>query len=149
MRAKSLQLRLTFCDPVDCSPHGSFVHGILQARILELLCPPPGDLLDPGIESMSLTSPVLAGVLFTATTTWEAQTFTYKMLFGHMFSCLLGRYLGVELLGHMAILCLTFWETSVCMRFYLNNSEITIDSDDVANIVQRGPLYPSSSLPQW
>ena len=23
------------CDPIDCSPPGSFVHGILQARILE------------------------------------------------------------------------------------------------------------------
>ena len=25
----------TFCDPMDCSLPGSFVHGILQARILE------------------------------------------------------------------------------------------------------------------
>ena len=25
----------TLCDPVDCSPSGSSVHGILQARILE------------------------------------------------------------------------------------------------------------------
>ena len=24
-----------FCDPMDCSPAGSSVHGILQARILE------------------------------------------------------------------------------------------------------------------
>ena len=29
-----LQLCLTLCSPVDCSPPGS-VHGILQARILE------------------------------------------------------------------------------------------------------------------
>ena len=29
------QLCLTLCDPVDCSPPGSSVHGILQARILE------------------------------------------------------------------------------------------------------------------
>ena len=29
------QSRLTLCDPVDCSPPGSPVHGILQARILE------------------------------------------------------------------------------------------------------------------
>ena len=35
----------------------------------------------------------------------------------------------------------------MCMQFYLNNSEITTDSEEVANIVQRGPLYPSSSLP--
>ena len=26
---------LTLCIPMDCSPPGSFVHGILQARILE------------------------------------------------------------------------------------------------------------------
>ena len=26
---------LTLCDPMDCSPSGSSVHGILQARILE------------------------------------------------------------------------------------------------------------------
>ena len=26
---------LTLCDPMDCSPPGSSVHGILQARILE------------------------------------------------------------------------------------------------------------------
>ena len=25
----------TLCDPMDCSPPGSSVHGILQARILE------------------------------------------------------------------------------------------------------------------
>ena len=29
------QLCLTVCDPMDCSPPGSSVHGILQARILE------------------------------------------------------------------------------------------------------------------
>ena len=27
--------RLTLCDPMDGSPPGSFVHGILQARMLE------------------------------------------------------------------------------------------------------------------
>ena len=33
--AKSLQLCLTLCDPVDGSPLGSSIPGILQARILE------------------------------------------------------------------------------------------------------------------
>ena len=33
--AKSLQLCPTLYDPMDCSPPGSSVHGILQARILE------------------------------------------------------------------------------------------------------------------
>ena len=30
----------TFCDPIDCSPPGSSVHGILQARILEWVAMP-------------------------------------------------------------------------------------------------------------
>ena len=29
------QLCQTLCDPMDCSPLGSSVHGILQARILQ------------------------------------------------------------------------------------------------------------------
>ena len=35
MRAKSLQSCPTLCDPMDCSPPGSSVPGILQTRILE------------------------------------------------------------------------------------------------------------------
>ena len=33
--AKSLQSCLTLCDPGDCSPPGSSVHEIFQARVLE------------------------------------------------------------------------------------------------------------------
>ena len=33
--AKLLQSCWTLCDPMDCSPPGSSVHEILQARILE------------------------------------------------------------------------------------------------------------------
>ena len=41
----------------------------------ELPCPPPGDLLDPGIKPMSLMSPALAGGFLTTSVTWEAQTY--------------------------------------------------------------------------
>ena len=34
------QLCLTPCDPMDCSPSGSSIHGILQARILECVAMP-------------------------------------------------------------------------------------------------------------
>ena len=34
------QLCSTLCDPMDCSPPGSSVHGILQARILEWVAMP-------------------------------------------------------------------------------------------------------------
>ena len=33
--AKSLQSRPTLCDPIDGSPPGSSIPGILQARVLE------------------------------------------------------------------------------------------------------------------
>ena len=54
--AKSLQLCLTLCDSMDCSPPGSSVHEILLARILEWKYqsfPPPEDLPNPGIETES------------------------------------------------------------------------------------------------
>ena len=35
MKVKVAQSCPTLCDPMDCSPPGSSVHGILQARILE------------------------------------------------------------------------------------------------------------------
>ena len=40
MHAKSLQSCLTLCNPMDCSPPNSSVHGILQARILEWVVMP-------------------------------------------------------------------------------------------------------------
>ena len=41
----------TLCDPMDYSPPGFTVHGILQARILKLIAfPSPGGLPDPGME---------------------------------------------------------------------------------------------------
>ena len=60
---------------MDCSSPGSFVHGILQARILEwVACLPPRDLPDPGNQTLSLTSPALAGRFFNTSTTWEAPS---------------------------------------------------------------------------
>ena len=42
---------------MDCSPPGSSVHGILQARTLDWLpFPSPGDLPDPGMETACPTS---------------------------------------------------------------------------------------------
>ena len=48
---------LTACDPMDCSPPGSSIHGIFQVRILEWLAISfSRDLPHPGIE---LASPTL------------------------------------------------------------------------------------------
>ena len=55
---------LTLCNPVDCSLPGSmgFSH---QEYCSGLPCPPPGDLPDPGVETVSHGSPALAGRFFT------------------------------------------------------------------------------------
>ena len=71
--AQSLQSCPVFFNPLDWSPPGSSVCGILQARILEWWpCLPPGDLPNPGIKPTSLVSPALAGGFFTPSATWEA-----------------------------------------------------------------------------
>ena len=50
----SLQSCLTLCNPMDCSPPGSSVHGILQARIQEWVpFPAPGDLPNRGIKPIA------------------------------------------------------------------------------------------------
>ena len=61
------QSRLTPCNPMDCSPPGSSVHGILQVKILEWVAIPffRRDLPDPGIKRVSLASPTLADEFFT------------------------------------------------------------------------------------
>ena len=48
------QLCPTLCDPMDCNPQGSSVHGISQQEYWSgLPFPPPGDLPDPGIKPVS------------------------------------------------------------------------------------------------
>ncbi|XP_070318415.1 xaa-Pro aminopeptidase 2 isoform X2 [Odocoileus virginianus] len=73
MHTTSMQSCLTLCDHMDCSPPGSSVRGILQARILDgLPHSPPEDLPDPGIEPTSLMSPALTDGFSNTSTTWEA-----------------------------------------------------------------------------
>ena len=61
------------CDPMDCSPPGSSVHGILQARILEWVAIFfSRDLPDPGIEPGPHASLASVGRFFTTSTTSEA-----------------------------------------------------------------------------
>ena len=44
----------TLCDPMECRPPGPSIHGIFQQEYWGgLPCPAPGDLPNPGIESMS------------------------------------------------------------------------------------------------
>ena len=62
---------LTLCDPMDCSPPGSSVRGILQARILEWVAMPAtrGSSWPRG----RIQPPALADGFFITSTTWQAQ----------------------------------------------------------------------------
>ena len=51
--AKSLQSCLTLSDPMDCSPPGSSVHGILQARVLEWVAMPSSRVINYNCQQCS------------------------------------------------------------------------------------------------
>ena len=70
--AEPLPLCLTRCNPVTVAQQTPLSMGFSKKEYWSgLPCPPPGDLLDPGIEPISLIFPVLAGRFFTASATWE------------------------------------------------------------------------------
>ena len=75
----------TLCDSMDCSPPGSSVHGILQARIVEWVAMPSsrGASLPRDRTQFSYVS-CITGRFFTISTTWEA-----------LLSFLLRRYLWI------------------------------------------------------
>ena len=81
LSAKSLQSCPTLCNPMDCGPPGSSVHGLFQVRKLKWVAMPfSRDLSDPGIKPASLTSPVLAGRFFTTSTIQESAIRQYKTI---------------------------------------------------------------------
>ena len=73
LRAKSLQSCPILCNPMDCSPPGSSVHWMFQARILEwdAMSSPSRGSSQPGIEPTSLLSLASVGRFFTTHATWS------------------------------------------------------------------------------
>ena len=65
MHAKSLQSCPILCDLMDHSQASLSKRFSKQEYWSGLLCPPSGDLSDPGIGHVSLTSPALTGRFFT------------------------------------------------------------------------------------
>ena len=68
------KLCLTLCDPMDNSPPGSSVHGILEARILEWVA----------IKLTSLMSPALAGRFFTTEPPGKPLEYSQDWHFQHL-----------------------------------------------------------------
>ena len=76
VHAKWLHLCPILCTPVDCSPPGSSVHGILQARILEWVVMPSSR----GSSRTTDWTPVsyvycIGRWVLTPNTTWEATVY--------------------------------------------------------------------------
>ena len=89
---KLLQSCPTLCNPMDDSPSGPSVHEILQQEYWSVLpCSPPGDLPDPEIKPLSITSPVLAGRFLTTNATREASFCFIKIVFIPIFL-----YIGIK-----------------------------------------------------
>ena len=68
----------TLCDPIDCSPPGSFDLGFYQTRILEWFAISisfSGDLPNPGLKPVS---PALPGKFFTTEVPEKPHGFNLK-----------------------------------------------------------------------
>ena len=112
------QVYPTLCDPMGCSPPGSSVHGILQARILAWVAmPPPWDLPHSGIEPPSLVSPALAGDFIPTALPGKPS---FKILARYM------QFLHQPLEGHNNTLLIhwavvySFWRQHFFKNFILN-----------------------------
>ena len=66
-----IQLCLTLCDPIDCSPPGSSVHEILQEKILEWVAMSSSRVSSQPRDWTQVSH--IAGRLFTVWDTREAQ----------------------------------------------------------------------------
>ena len=74
----------SFCNPVDCSPPDSSVHGIFQARILEwvVISFSRVSFLNPGIEPISYIS-CTAGRFFTTEPSWKPKLYKRNLISGN------------------------------------------------------------------
>ena len=90
----------------------------------------PGDLPDPGIESMSLRSPALAGGFFTTSTTWEAHL-------------LLSAFFPSLLFSPPWYLVLFYFPLCALVSFLLN---VNIISDFLCSLGQSTVLYFCQTL---
>ena len=102
------QPSLTLCNTMDCSPPGSSVHGIFQARVLEWVAISfSRGSSQLRIEPAALKSLALAGGSFTTSATWEAPLCPCRSFQSIEYSSLHSDAVGP---------CwLSFWYTAVCI----------------------------------
>ena len=105
---------LTLCNLMDCSPPGSAIPGVFQARILEWVAMPSSRgsswLRDRTHVSLS---PVLADGFFTTRATWEAQIEECFILLCFFFYC----FVGIAFFTHWRFVATFHW-TIVLVPFF-------------------------------
>ena len=79
--ARLLQSCLTLCDPIDCSPPGSSLHRVLQARILEWVAMPFSRESSPPRDQTHISYISCIGrQVFITSTTCEASGIDQKII---------------------------------------------------------------------
>ena len=113
----------SLCDPMDCGPSGSSIHGIFQARIVKWVAISLSrDLPNAGIEPKSLMSPALSGEFFTTSTTWEAQSNSYANIYSICFLGLLSMHLFAQIVLFLYPLWINTLQISWWIRQILSMS---------------------------
>ena len=132
MHANLLQSCLTLCHHVDCTPPGSTVHGILQARTVEWAeWPPPGNLPNPTTEPHLLS---LWHWFFTSHATWEAPhscIYILQIKIGiltrpHTWRMFLLWYSFLRLIVVLSISCLQYFIGEDVKQFFNGLHELCI-----------------------
>ena len=76
-----VQLCLTLCDPMDCSPPGPSVYAVLQVRLLKWVAVSYSrESSQPRDQTHVFVSPALAGRFFTISTDLEAHRFALGLI---------------------------------------------------------------------
>ena len=91
------------CDPTDCSPPGSSVHGILQARILEWVAIPFSSCHLPSWPRDQTQVSCIACRFFIVWATWEAMKENFQTKMTQMSGCNLKK-------------TSQFWDRLMCSR---------------------------------
>ena len=152
------QWRHTPCNPVDCGPPGSSVHGIHQARILEWVAGPSSRGSFPTREQIQVSCVFcIADGLFTAeplrkpingNSPWQIKVYTH-LNFMSWFTLIISgsNFLSIKLFSHI-IKSLKTHDIITTTTLFLLSSDI---SNDIAGSHQQSTTnsFSTSSLFYW